>query len=86
MQKDDLSQNGRVHLLFTVRLQSKKGRIKYEAAPWGHKECVVIKVKNHICTKCGMEIDSFLNEGEIEQYRHGNQAAKGYEWADARAA
>ena len=32
------------------------------------------------------EIDSFLNEGEIEQYRHGNQAAKGYERADARAA
>ena len=46
----------------------------------------MIKVKNHICTKCGMEIDSFLNEGEIEQYRHGNQAAKGYERADARAA
>ena len=33
MQKDDLSQNGRVHLLFTVRLQSKEVRIKYEATP-----------------------------------------------------
>ncbi len=30
--------------------------------------------------------DDFLKEAEIEQYRHGNQAAKGYERAEATGA
>ena len=32
------------------------------------------------------DVDGFLKGAEIEQYRHDNQAAKGHERADARAA